>query len=75
MNIKHLLQTASLASVPVSPVALAIVGLVFVAPAALAEGNDAWGNASNGYGKYHESNGSAQARHMKLSSAIERGGP
>jgi hypothetical protein len=60
MDLKHHLQTAGLAWVPVKLVALAAVALVSIAPAAFAEGNDAWENSSNGYGRYHESNGSAQ---------------
>ena len=54
-------QTAGLARVRVRLVALAAIALVFIAPAAFAEGNSAWGNAENGYGQYHVSNGSAQA--------------
>ena len=60
MDLKHHLQTAGLARVPIRVVALAAVALVSIAPAALAEGNDAWANGSDGYGRYHESNGSAR---------------
>jgi hypothetical protein len=60
MDLKHCLQAACLAHVPVRLVALAAIALVSIAPAAFAEGNDAWGDSSNGYGRYHESNGSAQ---------------
>jgi hypothetical protein len=52
MDLKHCLQAACLAHVPVRLVALAAIALVSIAPAAFAEGNDAWGDSSNGYGRY-----------------------
>lgn len=61
MDLRYHLQTTGLARVPVRLMALPAVGLVAIAPAALTQGNDGWSNASNGYGRYHESNGSAQA--------------
>jgi hypothetical protein len=62
MNLKHHFQTAGLARFPVSLVVFVAVGLLSIAPAAVAADNG-WGNASNGYGRYHESNSSAQAGH------------
>lgn len=48
MDPRYHLQTTGLARVPVRLMALAAVGLVAIAPAALAQGNDGWSNASNG---------------------------
>ncbi len=56
MDLKHRLPIAGLARISLAA-ALAIMTLLSVAPAAVAQGNDAWANTSNGYGWYHESNG------------------
>jgi hypothetical protein len=57
MDLKHRFQIAGLARVSLTLAALATISLLSIAPAALAQGNDAWANSSNGYGWYHEGNG------------------